>query len=106
LAKEQAQRLLGVDVTERSVMPVLFVMTNQTATPQLVLREHFSLRIDQLRIDPALPGRAATLLRDSSGVQHAAFAGFALGIFAAPIIHTIPLPVVKTKKQPVLRALK
>lgn len=89
LAKEQAQRLISVDVTGRSVMPVLFVMTNQTATPHLVLREHFSLRVDQLPIEPALPGRAATLLRDSSGVQHAAFLGWlVLGPFAIPSIHT------------------
>lgn len=88
LVKEQAQRLLGVDVTERSVMPVLFVMTNQTPTPQLILREHFSLRADQLRIEPALPGRAATLLRDPSGVQLAASLGWlVLGPLAAPSIH-------------------
>jgi hypothetical protein len=41
--------------------------------------------MDQERLEPALPGRAATLLRDSSGSRNIALAGWlAIGIFAAP----------------------
>ena len=85
LAKDQAQSLLGVPVAARAVLPVLFVLTNHTPTPYTVLREHFRLWANQGRYAPALPGRAATLLRDSSGSQSAAIAGWlVLGIFAAP----------------------
>jgi len=87
LTAAQAQRLLGVHAAARAMVPVLFVLTNHTAAPYTLLREHFALSVNQRRYAPLLPGRAVTLLRDSSGSQGAALAGvLALGIFAAPVI--------------------
>ena len=87
LDEKQAKRLLGVDVASRAIAPILFVIGNQNENPYLIRRENFMLRIDQLRIEPALPGRAAALLRDSSRSQGAAWAGYLVfGIFAAPSI--------------------
>jgi hypothetical protein len=46
LGEDQAERLLGVDVSGRSVLPVLFAVKNEAATSYLLLREHFSLNIN------------------------------------------------------------
>lgn len=88
LGEEQAKRLLNVDVfASRSVVPILFVLTNQNKNACMIRREHFTLRTAQLRIEPALPGRAAALLRDSSESEAAIWAGYLVfGIFAAPSI--------------------
>lgn len=87
LGKEQTKRLLNVDVASRFMLPVLFVMYNQNKDPLVIRREHFALRIANLRIEPALPGRAASLLRDSSESEGAIWAGYLVfGIFAAPSI--------------------
>lgn len=89
LDEKQGKRLLCVDVTKHAVVPVLFVMSNQTENSYLIRREHFRLWIGQSRIEPALPGRAAALLRDSSRSQGAAWAGYLVfGILAAPSINT------------------
>lgn len=87
LDEKQAERLLNVDITRRNVIPVLFVMSNETENSYSVRREHFALRIGKFCIEPTLPGRAATLLRNSSRSQGAAWAGYLVfGIFAAPSI--------------------
>jgi hypothetical protein len=87
LPKQQARQLLGAPVAGRSVMPIFFAVTNNTVAPHLISRDQFSLQRGQLRIAPALPGRAAALLRNSSGSYGAALAGWLVfGIFAAPVI--------------------
>lgn len=89
LDEEQGKRLLGVDATKQSVVPVLFAINNQTENPYQIHRGHFILRIGQLCIEPALPGRAATLLCNTSQSQGAAWAGYLVfGILAAPSIDT------------------
>jgi hypothetical protein len=85
LTKDQSQRLLRVDAAARGVVPLLFVLSNKTTTTYTLRREHFRLRVNQEHLEPALPGRAATLLRDASGSRRAAWAGLlAIGILAAP----------------------
>jgi hypothetical protein len=87
LDENQEKRLLAVNVGKRNVVPVLFVMSNQTEIPYRIRREHFALGIDQFRIEPALPGRAAVLLQDTSRSKGTAWAGLAVfGILAAPSI--------------------
>jgi hypothetical protein len=56
LDEKQVKRPLSVDVASRAVAPILFVMSNQNESPYLLIRrEHFMLRIGQLRIEPVLP---------------------------------------------------
>ncbi len=87
LSEEQGKRLLNVDVRRHALVPVLFGMSNPTGNPCLIRRDHFRLRIGELQIEPAFPGRAAALLRDSSRSQGAAWAGYLLfGVLAAPSI--------------------
>ncbi len=85
LNEEQEIRLLRVSIASRAITPILFIISNETEISHLIRREHFTLRIGQLHIEPALPGRAAALLGDHMGSQGAAVAGFLIfGILAAP----------------------
>lgn len=87
LNKTQAERLFKMDIARQGVIPVLFVMTNKSTADCHLLREHFTAHIGPAHVEPAMPGRAAALLRDSSGSAGAAWAGWAvLGVLAAPII--------------------
>ena len=88
LGKDRAKDLLNTNVAGRSVLPLLFVVKNETQIARIVTRDNFSLKINgQLQLSPILPGRAATLLRNPSGSQNAAWAGVLfVGIFALPSI--------------------
>lgn len=72
------------------VVPVAFAVTNNGQAPFLVERVDFRLRIDdRIGIEPALPlpGRAASLLRDTSDSRAAALVGYlVLGVLAVPAI--------------------
>jgi hypothetical protein len=84
---DQTARLFSTDMAQRNVVPVLFVMINRSEVSCTLRREHFTARFGPSGIEPAMPGRAAVLLRDSSGSRGAAWAGYALlGILAAPSI--------------------
>jgi hypothetical protein len=89
LAKPQAKQLLRINVADRSVIPVAFALTNSTPAACSLRREDFRLRVDDLiELEPMLPGRAATVLRDSSEGDTAIMAGFLIfGALAAPSVH-------------------
>lgn len=89
LDETQSNALLHVSAGERDLLPVTFTITNGGSTPLSVRQDDFRLRLDDRRlIAPALPGRAASLLRDNSGSTGAMWAGYlAFGVLAAPALH-------------------
>lgn len=88
LDKEQAGRLFENDMARKGVLPVLFVITNKSSADCHISREHFTAQMGPSRVEPAMPGRAAALLRNSSGSSGATMAGWLLlGVLAAPIIN-------------------
>ena len=62
LDNEQAIKLFNINMARRSVIPVLFVMTNKSKVGCELRREHFKALLVSARIEPAMPGRAAALL--------------------------------------------
>jgi hypothetical protein len=89
LDAKQSHVLLHVSAVERDVLPLIFTVTNGGAAPFPVQQEDFRLRLDDgRRIVPALPGRAASLLRDDRASTGAMWAGYLVfGILAAPALH-------------------
>ncbi len=90
LSKDQAKKRLRIQPAQRSVLPILFAVKNEGTRSYPISLTHFSLNLNgRLRIGPALPGRAATLLRDTSESDAAALSGYLVfGVLAAPFIHS------------------
>jgi hypothetical protein len=87
LDKEQTITLFNTDMEQRCVIPILFVVTNKSKVGCEIRREHFKAHLGISRIEPAMPGRAAALLRDPTGSMTAAWAGYILfGFLVAPSI--------------------
>lgn len=88
LDEQQSDELLQVDAAERRLVPVLFVLANRGDAVLTVGQDDFRLRTDTGRgIAPALPGRAASLLRNEGGSTAAIWTGYAtIGFLAAPAI--------------------
>lgn len=89
LTEEQCDAPLQVAHVERDLLPVKFRLINDSRMALSVRQDDFRLLLDHVRrIAPALPGRAASLLRDESASTGAMWAGYlALGILAAPALH-------------------
>ncbi len=82
-----AGRLFDADLAARSILPVVFAVTNSGTADLHLRREQFLLVVDDAHIEPVLPGRAANLLRADSEVDTATMIGFiAVGVLAAPSI--------------------
>jgi hypothetical protein len=84
----ESRDLLRVAAAERDLIALVFALTNLGDQPLPLQQNAFRLRInDTRRIAPALPGRAASLLRDETGSLEAMLAGaLVIGPLAAPSI--------------------
>ena len=89
LPEEQAKESLRVDPATIGLLPIAFVARNDGRDPWLLSQTDFRLGIDDLTKEaPALPGRAANLLRDPNEASAAIWAGYLVfGILAAPSIN-------------------
>jgi hypothetical protein len=90
-----AENVLGAELLVGGVVPVAFAVTNHQDATLVVERTDFRLFVDERPgIEPSLPGRAASLLRDTSGSRNAALLGAFSGSPASLVLLFLAVPTI------------